>query len=104
MFALESLARGTGLGEHLGPAFKGVAFHVLYYRPRDLLATPRRRFDRVCVVRLLGANQTQVEQGQAAGERRADDAVVEHRQGGDRHLLQCGVGEARVVDGADRRG
>jgi hypothetical protein len=38
------------------------------------------------------------------GERHANDAVVEHRQGGHRYLLQSRIGETRIVDGADRRG
>jgi hypothetical protein len=38
-------SEGTGLGEDLGPTSDWASFHILYYRPGDLLAAPRRRFD-----------------------------------------------------------
>src|SRR5215203_5444294 len=93
----------TGLGEDLGPASDGASFHVLCYRLCDLLAALRRSFYRVGVILFFGADQPQIQQGKTAGERRADDAIVEHRKPCDRHLLQGRFGETRVVDGADRR-
>src|SRR5215203_6898576 len=93
----------NGLGEDLGPASDGASFHELCYRPRDLLASPRRWFYRVGVILFFGADQPQIQQGKTVGERRADDAVIEHRKPRDRHLLQGRIRETRVVDGADRR-
>src|SRR3712207_6491531 len=62
----------TGLGEDLGPASNGAFYHELCYRPRDLLAAPRRWFYRVGVIPFFGADQPQIQQGKTVGERRAE--------------------------------
>ena|SRR5215210_610774 len=82
-----------GLGEDLGPASDGASFHELCYRPRDLLAAPRRWFYRVGVILFFGADQPQIQQAETMGERRADDAVIEHRKSRDRHFLQAASGK-----------
>src|SRR3712207_7488268 len=66
--------------------FRSPAFQELRDRARDLLPAPAGGLDGVRVVVLLGADEAQVEQGQRAGERGANDAVVEHRQARDRDL------------------
>ena len=49
-------SEGTSLGEYLGPVFDGTSFHELCYSPGNLFAAPRRRFDRVGVVRFFRAD------------------------------------------------
>ncbi len=49
-------SEGTGLGEDLGPVSDRTSSHELCYSPGYLFAAPRRRFDRVGVVRFFRAD------------------------------------------------
>src|SRR6266511_4652023 len=66
----------------------------------NLCATSDRRLNGVGVIRIVIADEAQVEKWDACREGHPNDRIVEDRQGGDGALLPSGIREAWIVNRA----
>jgi hypothetical protein len=90
------------IGKRQGEPTDFVAFHHLGDSSGKLFAPLGRGLDGVGEVGVLIEEDPEVEERKAPARSLASDDIVEKGQRGVRRLAEAGVGEADIVDRADR--